>query len=56
MELGDSRLAVVVRRAMHLLQNRFDDVFENNCEVFVLYCKMGLLPSAASSSSVGPRP
>ncbi|GJN15532.1 hypothetical protein PR202_gb02453 [Eleusine coracana subsp. coracana] len=42
-----------VRRAMHLLQNGFGDydVFENNCEDFALYCKTGLLPAGATTSS-----
>lgn len=37
---------VVVRRAMHLLQNGFGDydIFEKNCEDFALYCKTGLIP------------
>ncbi|KFK30672.1 hypothetical protein AALP_AA6G012900 [Arabis alpina] len=36
---------IVVRRAMHLLQNGFGNynVFQNNCEDFALYCKTGLL-------------
>ncbi|VAI20104.1 unnamed protein product [Triticum turgidum subsp. durum] len=54
---------VVVRRAMHLLQNGFGnyDMFEKNCEDFALYCKTGLVPvdepgigvSGQASSAIG---
>lgn len=54
---------VVVRRAMHLLQNGFGnyDIFEKNCEDFALYCKTGLVPvdeagigvSGQASSAIG---